>query len=332
MIQLDTDKFTDLLTDKIGAFPGAIAQLERSKFGELAKKLLDDPNVSGEAVKASISALPADEQQRYKLYIRMIQELHPGVDEDKAGHVTYRGFKSRPNGLAKLRRVKEAWARMGDLLTTCNRYMTYVRDPSLIAGFGMARPTQSDEEKRAIELYKTWFDASLKSSRIATVRKNFTDLFKAVTAQNFEIICDGDPEAPRGPCGCERNWFGFVMKSDQRHRFYVCDSFFNELAQQMGGSCSLSVAPRTGQTWHAAKSSIFTALDASVITMLHELTHIQSLTDTDDVQPDPYGIPFCQNLAKNYPDHALDNAENYAQFAKSILLKLQFAPPRAVRI
>lgn len=332
MIQLDEDKLVALLQSKLGAFPGAVAQFDRSQFGQLVERLLDNPDLAGETVKAALAGLPADERTRFKLYIQMVRELHPGVDEDTAGHVTYRGFKTRTDGVAKLRRVKEAWARMGDLLTTCNRYMTYVRDPSLTTGFGMARPTQSDEEKRAIELYKTWFDASLKSSRISTVRKNFTDLFKAVTTQKFEIICDGDVEVPRGPCGCERNWFGFVMKSDQRHRFYVCESFFNELAQQMGGSCSLSVQPKTGQTWHAAKSSIYTALDASVITMLHELTHIESLTGTDDVAPDPYGIPFCQNLAKNFPNHALNNAENYAQYAKAVLLRLQFAPARAVRV
>lgn len=332
MIQLDAEKLVELLQSKMGAFPGAIAQFDRSRFGALVDRLLKNPDMSGDAVRQAIDALPGDEKTRFKLYIQMIRELHPGIDEDVAGHVTYRGFKSRTDGVAKLRRVKEAWARMGDLLSTCNRYMSYVRDPSIGAAFGTSRPAQSDEEKRAIELYKTWFDASLKSTRISTVRKNFTDLYKAVTTQKFEIICDGDREVPRGPCGCERNWFGFVMKSDQRHRFYVCESFFNELAQQMGGSCSLSVTPKVGQTWHAAKSSIFTALDASVITMLHELTHIQSLTDTDDVQPDPYGIPFCQNLAKNYPDHALNNAENYAQFAKAVLLRLQFAPPKAVRI
>lgn len=331
MLQMDFDRLAALCASKIGAFPGAIAQLQNSRFGALLDQLDNNQDLSGDVVKAALAALPGDEKIRYKVYIRMIQELHPGVDEEKAGLVTYRGFKSRTDGVAKLRRVKEAWARMSDLLTTCNRYMTYVRDPSL-GGFGAVRGAQSDEEKRAVELYKTWFDASLKSSRISTVRANFTDLFKAVTAQNFEVICDGDREIPLGGCGCERNWFGFVMKSDRRNRFYVCESFFNELAQQMGGSCSLSVAPKTGQTWQSAKSAVYTALDASVITMLHELTHVESLTDTDDVKPDPYGIPFCQNLARNYPDHALNNAENYAQYAKAVLLKIQFAPPRAVRI
>ncbi len=332
MIALDNDKLLGLLRAKLGAFPGAVAQFNRSQFAQCVTQLQANPNLSGDTVKQSLDALPAEEQTRFKVYIQMIRELHPGVDEDIAGNVTYRGFKTRTNGVAKLRRVKEAWARMSSLLTTCNRYMTYVRDPSLTAGYGMSRPSKSDEETRAVELYKTWFDPSLNSMRISRVRKNFTDLFKAVTTQNFEIICDGDQEVPRGGCGCERNWFGFVMKSDLRHRFYVCESFFNELAQQMGGSCSLSVRPKTGQAWHAAKSSIYTALDASVITMLHELTHIESLTDTDDVQPDPYGIPFCQDLAKNRPDDALNNAENYAQFAKAVLLRLQFAPPTAVRI
>ncbi|MEP7384596.1 MAG: M35 family metallo-endopeptidase [Gemmatimonadota bacterium] len=154
-------------------------------------------------MKPALAALPATEQRRYDKIIRMVRELHPGVEEEKAGLVTYRGFKTRTDGVAKLRRVKEA---------------------------------------------------------------------------------------------------------------------------------SLSVRPTTGQTWHAAKSSIFTALDASVITMLHELTHIESLTDTDDELPIPYDIAFCQKLARKYPDRALNNAENYAQFAKAALLKLQFAPPRAVRI
>lgn len=332
MIPLDKQKLLKLLKHKIAPFPGAIAQFERSRLSALVEQLVQHPDTPAETVRQAIDALPGEEKTRFRLYIQMIRELHPGVDEDISGHVTYRGFKTRTNGVAKLRRVKEAWARMGDLLSTCNRYMSYVRDPSISAGYGIARPVQSDEEQRAIDLYKTWFDASLRSTRISMVRKSFTDLYKAVTTQAFEVICDGDQESPYGPCGCERNWFGFVMKSDQRHRFYVCDSFFNELAQQMGGSCSLSVKPKVGQTWHATKSSIFTALDASVITMLHELTHIQSLTDTDDVEPDPYEIPFCKNLARNYPDYALLNAENYAQFAKAVLLRLQFAPPKAVRI
>lgn len=332
MIALDVGKLRDLVTSEFASNPALRAELQASPMNGVVTRVESDPSVSGEWVKSQIAGLSGTDKTKYHRIIRLLQELQPGVDEEKAGLVTYRGFKSRVNGKDKLQRVKDAWARITDLLTTCNRYMSYVRDPNVTGGYYMHRAAGSDEEKRATALYQTWFDKSLSHTRISSVRANFTNLFKAVTAQEFEIICDGDAEEPNGVCGSEPGWFGFVMKADNRNRFYVSELFFNELTQQMGGNCSLSVSPAKGKTWQSTKSAIYSALDASVITMLHELTHIKSLTDTDDVKPDPYGITFCKGMAENYPDYALQNAENYAQFSKDVLLKIQFAPPKPVRI
>jgi len=75
-----------------------MAQLRASLLDGVLRRVVNEPALSGAWVKSQIDRLSAADQTTYLRIIRTLQELHPGVDEEKAGLVTYRGFKSRVNG------------------------------------------------------------------------------------------------------------------------------------------------------------------------------------------------------------------------------------------
>lgn len=334
MLDIDIAKFDTLITLEFTSNPGKTAAYNASQAKTLVTLAKTVPAPSAATVSAAITALPAPEKVTYARIIKFVKEFFPGVDENIDGLVTYRGFNFRTNGTALLARAKEAWAQIGTLTTNTKRYVNYVRDPDIAAASGMSRSAQSSEEKLAIELYKKWFDKRLKQTRIARVKTVLTKLQQAVNHEAFEIICEGDPTDQHGLCypnPIAPGEFGEVRPADNRNRFYLGPIFFNELAQNIGGSCSLSVVPKMGQTYAQSKTSIFTALNASTITMLHELTHITALGGTTDNAPTPYNVDACLAKALNTPDLAVENAENYALFAKEILLKVQFEPPTMKR-
>ena len=329
MLPIDVAKLKTLLSTEFTNGTAKANAYNTSAMHGLIKTATGNPEPTAATIISGIKALPAGEQATYARLIKFLREFCPGVDEKVVGNVTYRGFGFRKNGPALLARAQEAWALMGRLATKCRDHINLVRDPTLVAASRSAGAVSSDEAT-AVALYEKWFDKKRKHSRIATVKSVVTRLHKAVTAEPFEIICEGDPDDPNGLCypnPIAPREFGEVRSNDGRNRFYLGPVFFDELQQQMGSSCSLSVQPRTGQTYTQAKSSIMSALNASTITMYHEITHITAIGGTKDKQPGAYDPPKCQERANNDPDVACDNAENYALFAKDVLLKLQFSPP-----
>jgi hypothetical protein len=327
MPAIDIPKFNTLITTEITSDPIKAGAYNASAIRNLVT-LVTTGAPTAATVTAQLNALPGPEQATYARLIKFVKEFYPGVDEHIDGHVTYRGFDFRTNGAQLLGRAKDAWKLMGRVTATVNRYLTHVRDPRFSHLF--ATKAATSESELAVELYKKWFDKTQEHSRIDEVKRIFTNLHNAVTSQGFEIICEGDPADPHGliyPNPIAPGEFGEVRKGDNCNRFYLGPIFFDQLIQNMGGSCSLSVTPRGGQTWAQAKGAIETALNASTITMLHELTHIRAIGDTDDVQPGAYSRMTCLTRANTSPAQAIKNAENYSLFAKDILTKMQFEPP-----
>jgi hypothetical protein len=332
-LAIDVTKLNTLLQKEITSDPNKNNAYNGSQIKTLLTTLQTAPYPNGAAVQGLLNGLPGAEKTTFARLVKFVREFYPGVDEDVSGRVTYRGFKFRTNGDALLSRAKDAWTLMGKLTTTMQRYLTHVKDPSLL-GFGGTRGAQSSEEDKAIKLYIQWFDKTQKMLRINEVKRIVGNLQKAVNSEDFQIICEGDPNDQNGLCypnPIAPGEFGEVRASDNLNRFYLGPVFFNALPQNIGGTCSLSVTPKAGQTWEQAKAAIFTALNASTVTMLHELTHITAIGSTDDVKPDPYNVARCKNRAANYPDIAIKNAENYALFAKDILNAIQFNPPEMKR-
>ncbi len=332
-LAIDVTKLNTLLSREFTTDPGNTATYNASQIKTLLTTLQTAPYPNATAVNVLITGLPAGEKLTYARLIKFIKEFYPGVDEDISGRVTYSGFKFRTSGDDLLKRAKEAWALIGRLTATMVRYLSYVKDPALL-GFSGTGPTLSAEQKTAIDLYIKWFDKSQQMRRITEVKRIVTNLNNAVTNQSFQIVCEGDPADPNGLCynnPIAPGEFGEVRPADGINRFYIGPVFFDELAQNMGGSCSLSVAPKTGQTYKQAKDAIFSALNASTITMLHEITHITAIGGTTDVAPNAYDVATCLDRAINHPDDAIRNAENYALYAKDILVSLQFNPPAMKR-
>lgn len=330
---IDVAKLTTLLNTEILNDPVKTPAYNASQTKTLLTTLQTAPYPTAATVRTAITALPGAEQVTYRRLVKFIREFYPGVDETVAGRVTYRGFNFRTNGAALLTRAQDAWALMGKLTATMVRYLGHVRSPAAMAlgSYGAG----SAEKTKANDLFVRWFDRQRASASIDEVRRVVTNLHNAVTAQDFEIICEGDPVDQHGLCypnPIAPGEFGEVRSGDARNRFYLGPVFFDALQQHMGGACSLSVMPRVGQTWAQARAAIFTALNASTITMLHELTHITAIGGTTDNAPNPYSVAACLAKARDTPNLAIANAENYALYAKDILTEMQFRPPAPVRI
>jgi peptidyl-Lys metalloendopeptidase len=57
-----------------------------------------------------------------------------------------------------------------------------------------------------------------------------------------------------------------------------------------------------------------TGTDSRAGTLIHEMSHFDVVTDTDDWA---YGQAACKRLAKRSPTRALDNADSHEYFAEN---------------
>lgn len=146
----------------------------------------------------------------------------------------------------------------------------------------------------------------------------------ALSRRAFEVEVYGTPEEPDPESKGMVDTYAYVDPAERAYRIYLAQLFFSEMAARVDVPTVAhgTFAPNQDQ-WIAEKKSK-TAIDASLITMLHELTHIPMIGDTDDVQPDPYDLPQCLQKARAHPHQAIKNAENYAQFASKIHMSQRF--------
>ena len=322
--QCDKDRLTSLVT-WYTSDPATATAYPTSGMKAIVDSCLSPAGPPGGTVLNNLNALQPAEQTKYKWITWLLKETYPGVDETVAGRVTYRGFNFRTNGPALLARAQEAMAQVQQLASACNTMVG-----SITFGGG---GTASADAAFAREKFRVWFDETASYRRLEKVKTVFRKLNNAVNNENFEIVCDADPALVDGVCGSKPDWFGFVVKDDARNRFYLSKLFFDGLSAQISGTCSF-VKPSAGQNYQQTRDSVLTALNAATVTMLHELTHIRAIGNTNDEPTDPYDEPTCLSNARTQADIACNNAENYSLFAKAVLLRRRFPPPstRSVRI
>lgn len=319
--QVDRDRLTQHVATEYDTDPAKRLAYGASGMKKIVDQCLGGLEPPGATISGLLAGLSGAEQTTHEKMIRLIKQLYPGVDETVSGLVSYRGFKFRTDGVKLLARAQEAIAQVRDLSKWCDTYV------SGMAAHSIGAP--SADVAWTTEKYKLWFDLSMNSRRVQKVKTLFQKLDTAINQQAFEIICDADPSLPTGVCGSEPGWFGFVYKHDGRNRFYLSKLFFDGLAAEISGTCSF-VSAAKGQTYSATRDMVFTALNAATVTMLHELTHITAISGTNDEPPDPYDEGTCLKNAKDAPDIACNNAENYSLFAKAVLMRRRFPAPSGV--
>lgn len=124
--------------------------------------------------------------------------------------------------------------------------------------------------------YTTWF-GTYTSSRYSTAKSHFTSIDSAMDQNGGQITVN---------CGCNQNYYAYVYPN-QPYEIYVCKAFWT--------------APLTGT-------------DSKAGTLIHEMSHFNVVTGTDDVV---YGQSGAKSLAISDPDSALNNADSHEYFAEN---------------
>jgi hypothetical protein len=252
-----------------------------------------------------------------------VQQLRKDLDRQQVGNHAYIGFKSIANGEARRDRAIFGMNKLRELATQCQARLAQV-----VAQSATSAPaaTWNAEKRNATELFQKWFDATRKQSSLNEVARIFNNIVDSLSSKAFEVVVYGTPEDP-DPEGQGQDIvgaFAYVVPSENAYRIYLAQHFFSEMAARVDvPTASHGISAPNQDQWRADKKSK-TAIDASLITMMHELTHVPMIGDTDDVDPDPYGLPECLNKARNSPHLAIKNAENYAQFASKIHMSQRF--------
>jgi len=261
-------------------------------------------------VLAEVHRLLREKDAKVQKYQQAMQYLvwnYPNLDEYRYANITLKGFAFIADGEARKDRALNAMYALRRLVDDCK---VAVRKASL-------------KEPAASALFYTWFDGSRKHAprHLDKVRRIFDTMSEALKTQTFEVVIHGTPEDPGDPVNGQSptNVFAYVRPSENAYRVYLCPMFFNEeQAMPVFHVPGCQAGARVGIT-NQLNGRILTALDATLITMLHEMTHIKALGGTTDVTPDPYDEGACKKRALNDPTQATNNAENYAFFAKQIL-------------
>jgi len=149
------------------------------------------------------------------------------------------------------------------------------------------------------DLVDTWFGASTSQSDFKLVTEKFDIMRDKMDDSIYECEPDQSPSPPSPDTStdgrmadiCGGSVFAYVYPTDSTQRVYMCDFTFN-----------------------------FHEYSEKVVTLIHELSHFNTIADTDDVpHPDTgwtaYGQPACYELAQDYPDLAMKNADSLAYFA-----------------
>ena len=324
---------SDYFDELIAAAKPTADPVGDSALKALAALVKTTPAPAAALVKTEIGKISAGKKTSYWQALAYLYETWPGLDEDVVGNVHFRGFKWRANGQSELVRAKDAVKLAQNTVRKVNELLALLT----------TKNTTAANYVKAKEFYVRWFDKDLAHRRLAFVISVFAALQKGLTTSNLEIICEGDDEQPLGPimegCGltlADADVFGFVVKAEDRSRFYLCKLAFASMSINLAQGASQYILPAAGMTYAATRKATQDAINSSVATMVHELTHVRTNGNTDDVggNPDAYDRNLCLQKAINTPDDAIRNAENFCLFADEVLHWMRRNAPSvaAVRI
>jgi len=127
--------------------------------------------------------------------------------------------------------------------------------------------------------YTTWFGVC-DNTRYSTTRNNLAAINSGLIA-SYPVDCQGN--------SCTANTYAYVFPADGTHTIYVC-----------------------GVYWKVTTANC--VMDSQPGTLIHEMGHFNNVAALKDVE---YGIEPCKTLAKNYPNSAVTNADNYCFYTDS---------------
>jgi len=131
----------------------------------------------------------------------------------------------------------------------------------------------------SLSYYIRWF-GQCDSSRFSKVKTDLAAITNGLNA-NYPVDCAGS--------SCTANTYAYVYPSDTTHTVYVCGYF-----------------------WRVPTRNC--VLDSQPGTLIHEMSHFNNVASTSDVT---YGITNCENLARNNPNQAVRNADNFCFYTDS---------------
>ena len=122
--------------------------------------------------------------------------------------------------------------------------------------------------------YVNWFGPH-EAARVTTLTNNFTAIKNAFETKPVKV-----------DCGCDEPYFAYVYPA-QPYNIYVCQAFWT--------------APLTGT-------------DSMGGTLLHEMSHFDIVSGTDD---HVYGQSAAAELARTAPERAINNADSHEYFGEN---------------
>jgi len=134
--------------------------------------------------------------------------------------------------------------------------------------------------------FRTWFgneSVAVQTKNWNAVKKNFRNIRDALAnkPKHYDCSCINDPDPEK------KDFFAYVY-SHRPYYIYLCGSFFN--------------AQPSGQ-------------DSQGGTMVHETAHFEVVAGAND---NAYGHELCQELAKDEPKKAVNNADSHEFFAENV--------------
>ena len=165
-----------------------------------------------------------------------------------------------------------------------------------------------------VKNFQTYLDFSLDPTRVDKAKLIFDNMVNVVWMRDIEVYYV--PSHPQIPF----EYYAFVDKSEKPPaKISLGTLFFSD----NGMMFRPVVPPGAHNPGGAAMADprMASALNATVVTVIHELTHLPWIADAADVQPDPYDEQVCIRRARTQPDIAMLNAENYCLFAKQYVLR-----------
>ncbi|HEY4133302.1 MAG TPA: M35 family metallo-endopeptidase [Gemmatimonadaceae bacterium] len=162
--------------------------------------------------------------------------------------------------------------------------------------------------------YQTYLDLSLDPVGVDKVKLIFDNMVNLTWTRDIEVYYV--PTHPQIPF----EYFAFVDQSERPPAKVSLGTLF--FLSPHGLMHRPVVPPGAHNPGGAAiaDAKLGSALNATVVTIIHEFTHLPWIGNLLDVQPNPYDEAVCIANAKNHTDRALTNAENYCLFAKKYVM------------
>jgi peptidyl-Lys metalloendopeptidase len=159
--------------------------------------------------------------------------------------------------------------------------------------YGISYAQCSSGQKRALRDGMDWADAAAADAvdyMNGSNRTRFRKWFGSYTSSRwnrvktvFETLKSRlDSKKLRFHCDCDDYYYAYVYP-DQPYNIYICQIYWDASLEDKGG------------------------------TVIHELTHFHTVGSTDDVV---YGVSGCEQLARDNPGRAIENADSYAYFCE----------------